>query len=236
MLFILNSYGLYSLGIVKVQSRKYKLTAKNMSYQKEDNKNTRKILVLAIILALIAGLIGGVISGLLLNTPGPQGDKGDTGDTGAQGTQGIQGLQGTQGANGNDSIMQTIQKRNETQIATDNVTTMQWVNISDLDASMEITINIQQNAKIFAEFSATHTLKPPASIWIRIVIDGLSNSSKYVCSTGPPASGTYGIPGHAEFLTDQLNAGTHTINVQFLIETGSPTISDRTLTAFEISA
>jgi len=113
---------------------------------------------------------------------------------------------------------------------------MQWFNFSDLDSSMEIIINVQPDSKIFAQFSSTHRLEPPASIWVRIVVDGAYNSSIYVCSTGPPASGTYKIPGHIEFLTDSLNTGPHTVNVQFLREVGSPTTLERTLTVIEISA
>jgi len=115
---------------------------------------------------------------------------------------------------------------------------MQWYNISDLDPSMKITINVQQNSKIFAQFSGTHTLEPPASIWVRIVMDNNHNSSKYICSTGPPASGSYKMTGHVEFLTDSLMRarGSHTINVQFLRESGSPEILDRTLTVIEIAS
>jgi len=105
-----------------------------------------------------------------------------------------------------------------------------------IDPSMKITINVQQNSKIFAQFSSTHQLEPPESIWIRIVVDDNYNSSRYICSTGPPASGTYKMTGHIEFLTNSLNAGTHTINVQFLIESGSPDILDRTITVIEIAS
>jgi len=101
---------------------------------------------------------------------------------------------------------------------------------------MEITINVQQNSKIFAQFSSTHEVEPPASIWVRIVVDNNYNSSTYICSTGPPASGVYKLLGHIEFLTNSLNAGSHTINVQFLTEIGSPIILDRTLTVIEIAS
>jgi len=109
-------------------------------------------------------------------------------------------------------------------------------NMSDFDSSMKITINVQQNSKIFAQFSGTHTLEPPASVWVRIVVDNNYNSSTYICSTGPPASGTYTMTGHVELLTNPLNAGSHIIDVQFLVESGSPQILDRTLTVIEIAS
>lgn len=226
---------------------------KNKSWEsgRGQNRYTWKLLALALVIGLLAGAIGAALSAQIFSKPGPQGeqgplgpqgekgDKGDTGDLGLQGPQGEQGEQGTQGipgVNGTDAILQIIQKRNDTEIDIDNYTEMQWFNISDLDSSMEIVINIQQDSKIFVQFSTTHRLEPPASIWVRIVVDGAYNSSIYVCSTGPPASGTYKIPGHIEFLTDSLNSGTHTVNVQFLREVGSPTTLERTLTVIEISA
>lgn len=128
-----------------------------------------------------------------------------------------------------------MQMRNSTEVSTDTYNVTQWFNLSDVDASMEITLDVQQDSRIFAQFSTSHTLEPPSSIWVRIVVDGGFNSSTYMCSTGPPASGTYKIPGHIEFLTDPLDAGFHTVNVQFLREVGTPTINERTLTAIEIA-
>jgi hypothetical protein len=203
-----------------------------------------------LVIGLLAGLIGAVLSAQFFIQPGPagpQGEKGDEGDMGdpgpqgaegeqgVQGPQGMQGLQGISGINGTDSILQMIQKRNSTEVSIDNYNLTQWFNISDFDSSMSLIIDVQQDSRIFAQFSTSHTLEPPASIWVRIVVDGVLNSSKYECSTGPPASGTYKIPGHVEFLTDLLDAGLHTINVQFLREVGNPTINERTLTAIEIT-
>ena len=200
-----------------------------------------KLLVLALVIGLLAGIIGAVLSAQIFiqpGPPGPQGEKGDEGDVGTsgpQGSQGEQGIQGIPGVNGTDGILQAIQKSNDTQVDVDSYIAMQWFNLSDIDSSMETIIDVQQDSKIFVQFSTYCILEPPASIWIRIVVDGIYNSSKYVCSTGPPASGTYQIPGHIELLTDLLNAGPHTINVQFLREVGSPSILDRTLTIIEIS-
>jgi len=236
---------LYSLASTRT-SRGIKLKS-----GREQNRYAWKLLALALVIGLLAGAIGAALSAQIFIKPGPQGeqglqgpqgekgDKGDTGDLGLQGPQGEQGEQGPQGipgVNGTDAILQIIQKRNDTEIDIDGYTEMQWFNISDVDSSMEVIINIQPDSKIFVQFSTTHRLEPPASIWVRIVVDGAYNSSIYVCSTGPPASGTYKIPGHIEFLTDSLNTGPHTVNVQFLREVGSPTILERTLTVIEISA
>jgi len=101
---------------------------------------------------------------------------------------------------------------------------------------MKITINIQQDSKIFVQFSSAFTL-PTASILVRIVVDYNYNSS--VCRVSvpaPPASGIYTIPGHVEFLTGSLSAGQHTVEVQFMREKEIPVILDRTLTVAEITS
>ena len=167
---------------------------------------------------------------------GSQGPEGEQGPQGPQGAQGQQGIQGPPGTNGTDAILQILQNRNDTQEDTGSYTEDQWFNMSEFDSSMRITINLQQNSKIFAQFSGTHYLDSPASIWIRIVVDSNYNSSKYMCSLLSPASGTFRLPGHVEFLTNPLNAGQHTIDVQFYREVGSPLILDRTLTVSEIAS
>ncbi len=184
-------------------------------------------------IGLLAGVLGGVLSAQIFIKTGPQGE---TGLPGPQGETGLPGPQGIPGVDGVNSILQQIQKRNDTQVDISGYTTMQWHNISDFDSAMEITINVQQNSRIFAQFSSAHQLEPPASVLVRIVVDNIYNSSAYICSTGPPASGVYKIPGHIEFLTDSLNAGLHTINVQFQRETGSPIILARTLTVTETTS
>lgn len=187
-------------------------------------------------IGLLAGLLGTVLAAQIFIKPGPQGEQGTQGPTGETGTQGPEGPQGIAGVNGTDSILQILQNRNETQVDTSNATWMQWYNLSDFDSSMKITINIQQNSKIFAQFSSSHQLEATASISVRIVVDNNYNSSTYECSIGPPAAPRVLIPGHVEFLTDSLNAGSHTINVQFLVENGSPFMLDRTLTVMEITS
>lgn len=202
-------------------------------------KYSWKFVVLALIIGLLGGILGGVLIAPLVAKPGPQGLTGEQGLQGLQGAQGQQGLQGPQGVpgiNGTNSILQALQRRNDTQESTSSFTTMLWFNMSTFDPSMSVIINIRQNSKIFVEFSGVQSLSAPASIWVRIVVDGNLNSSTYKCSLGPPSSGTFVLTGQIEFLTDSLNGGQHTINVQFLRESGSPVILDRTLTVIEIAS
>ncbi len=201
-----------------------------------DNE-TLKVIVLVVVIGLIAGLIGGVIAAAFLAKPGPQGPQGEQGLQGSQGVQGPQGEQGIQGIPGTDSILQILQHRNDTAVATSGYSTSQWFNMSDFDASMKITISTQQDSKIFAQFSGVYTLDATASIKVRIVVDNQFNSSICEASTPTPASATFTIPGHVEFLTDSLSAGQHTIEVQFLRQlTNPPTILGRTLTVTEITS
>lgn len=208
------------------------------------DRYTWKVIVLALVIGLLGGVVGAALTSQWLVKPGPQGPQGEEGPTGPQGPQGLQGLQGAQGPqgipgiNGTDAILQIRQNRNATEVNTNSYAADQWFNMSQFDSSMKITISIQQNSKVFAQFSSTHTVAPPASIWVRIVVDNNYNSSVYKVSVGPPSSGTYSIPGHIEFLTNPLNAGQHTIDVQILREnlSGSTRILDRTLTVTEITS
>jgi len=214
------------------------MKSERRSSPREHDRYT-KYMALALVLGLLGGVLGATlgVKVLVLSGPvGPKGDEGDTGATGATGAQGSQGAQGVPGVNGTDSIIQIIQRMNGSQINTSGYTAMQWFNLSVVDSSMRVIVSVQQNSRVFVEFSAVQQLSPPASIWVRIVVDSVFNSSKYICSTGPPASGTYTFPGHTEFLTASLNAGLHTVEAQFLRETGSPLMIDRTLTVMEVSA
>ncbi len=196
------------------------------------------VLVLALVIGLLAGLLGGALSARMFAEPGPQGPPGEEGLQGPPGEQGETGSQGLPGVDGNNSIPQAIQNRNDTQIDTSGCMEMQWYNISDFDSSMRITVNVEENSRIYAQFTDSHTLTRPASIWMRIVVDNAYNSSVYICSIGPAASGTYTMAGHIEFLTNSLNAGPHTINVQLWIddEPINILILDRALTVFEIAS
>ncbi len=198
-------------------------------------------LVLILVIGLSAGVIGAALSAQIFIRPGPEGPQGEQGPAGPQGEQGSQGVEGSQGipgVNGTNSILQVLQNRNGTQIDISNYTEMQWHNFSNFDSSMEMAINVQQNSKIFTQFSGTHTLQPPASIWVRIVVDNNYNSSRYVCSLGSTARGAHTNTGHIEVLTNSLNAGTHIINAQFWIEEGplNILILDRTLTVIEVAS
>jgi len=201
-----------------------------------------------IVLALVIGLLGGVVSAALVAPlfmkPGPQGETGPTGPQGPQGTQGPRGLQGnpgTNGTDGTDAILQILQNRNDTAVDVSDpafdYTVSEWFNMSDFDSSMKMTINIQQNSKIFVQFSSSHTLSSGASILVRIVVDNVYNSSVYKASSpSPPSSGTYSFPGHIEFLTGPLTSGQHTIEVQFQRDVDGPSTQlERTLTVTEIT-
>ncbi len=171
----------------------------------------------------------------LLTEPGPEGPQGEQGLEGPQGPQGPQGERGFPGIDGNDTILQILQSRNDTQEDTGGYTEGQWFNMSEFDSSMRMIISVQNNSRIFAQFSGTHYLSSPASIWIRIVVDNSYNSSEYMCSILSPGSGPYRLPGHIELLTNPLDQGLHTVDVQFHRETGSPLILTRTLTVMEIA-
>jgi hypothetical protein len=214
---------------------------------KKLSKYTRDILILALVIGLLASVVGAALTAQIFVKPGPQGeqgsqgetgDKGDTGDIGPQGSQGEQGLPGIAGANGTNSILQILQNRNATQVDVSGYNATQWYNMSDFDSAMKITINVQQNSRIFAQLSGSYTVERPASLWTRIVVDNNYNSSMCILYVGPSsAHGIYIMSGHNEFLTDPLNAGLHTINVQFQREgTGSIELLDRTLTVMEITA
>ncbi len=221
-----------------------KLNTGRLSSIREWPQFSWKLLALLMAIALLAGIIGATVGAQFFVRPGPpgpqgeqgvQGEPGLQGEVGPQGVQGVQGTQGPPGANGTDTVLQVVQTRNDTQIDIDSYVIMEWHNLSNIDPSMETIVDVQQDSKILVQFSTYCRLEPPASLWIRIVVDGVVNGSRYVCSTGPPASGTYQIPGCTTFLTDSLAAGMHTINVQFLREVGTPSIFDRTLTIIEIS-
>jgi len=157
------------------------------------------------------------------------------GEQGIQGPAGPQGQQGIPGTDGINSILQIVQNRNDTTQDTSSYTALQWFNMSVFDPSMNVTINIQQSSKIFVQLSGIVSLSSPASLWMRIRVDSNLNSTLSINSVGPPSAGTFRFSSHIEFLTDSLSSGQHVINVQFLRESGSPVILDRTLTVMEIT-
>ena len=101
---------------------------------------------------------------------------------------------------------------------------------------MELVISIQENSRLLVEFTATHEMETPSSIWARIIIDDSLISTRYMLSVATPASVSTYSCGHLEFLTQELVAGEHDIHIQFLIEDGNPMIFDRVLTVIEIAS
>lgn len=209
-----------------------------------------KLIVLALVIGFLGGILGAALIAPLMGVAGPQGlvgeqglqgasgpqgPEGPQGETGAQGVQGLTGPQGVPGLDGTDAVLQIMQVRNASQNDLSGFSSMQWFNMSTFDSSMKLTINIQANSRIFAEFSTTIYMTSPGSIWVRLIVDNAQNSSVFKCSSLAPASGIFNMPGHVEFLTGNLTAGQHTIEVQFLRENGSPAILDRTLTVMEIA-
>jgi len=216
-------------------------------------------LAILLMVSIILGLIGGVTSSFLAAKPGPQGEQGAPGKDGVdgqdgsqgpvgpagpqgeqgllgpEGEQGPQGVQGIPGTDGSNSVIQAIQNKNTTILDTQRYTSMQWANISDLDSTMMININVQQNSRLIIQFSASISIDPPGSLQTRIVLDNNYNSTVSKNSVSSSSTGIITFPNHIEFLTDPLNSGSHTINLQILRENGSPIILDRTFTVIEIT-
>lgn len=218
--------------------------------------STGKVILLVTVVAIIFGLIGGVLGAFFFAKQGPQGPQGEQGIQGSQGEQGIQGatglqgeqgipglngtdgLQGVQGIpgwNGSDAILQTLQRQNTTSASLGTYNLTQWYNMSVFDSSMSLTINVNSQSRIFAEFVSTVNFTN-SEVWLRIVVDSQYNST--VCYAGllGPNAPTVRLPVQVKILTDALSAGTHTINVQFYRLSGLPTLLDRTLYVSELTA
>jgi hypothetical protein len=217
-------------------------------------------LAILLVTSIILGSIGGVTSSFLAAKPGPQGEQGPAGTdglngqdgsqgpvgpagpqgeqglSGPQGEQGIQGEQGVPGTDGSNSIIQVIQSGNTTMQGTQSLTSMQWANVSELDSAMMITINVQQNSRLLIQFSASISIDPPGSLQTRIIVDNNYASTVSKNSVGSSSTGIMTLSNHIEYLTNPLNSGLHTINLQILRENGSPTILDRTITIMEIAS
>jgi hypothetical protein len=213
-------------------------------------------LALLLIASIDLGLIGGITSAFLLakpgttgvqgppgqdgtdglqGEPGPAGPTGPEGAQGATGPQGEQGPQGILGTDGINSILQVIQNRNTTMQNSGSYTIMEWFNMSDADPSMMMTVNVQQNSRLLIQFSASISIDPPGSLQTRIVVDDNPNSTVSMNSISSSSTGLMTVPNHIEYLTDPLNSGVHTINLQVLRGSGSPEIMDRALTVLEIA-
>ncbi len=209
--------------------RLHSLSAERSSYG-------TKFLILVLIIAVLSGLVSGVLSAMFFARPGPEGPAGIQGPQGTQGPTGTQGLQGIPGTNGTNSVLQIFQKKNDTTLDTSGYTVMQWFYMSESDTSMEILMNIQQNSRVFTQFSMVASLAAPGSLWVRIVVDNSLNSTVVMSSVGPPSAGVFRLTSHVEFLTDPLSSGQHSIKVQFLRESGAPLILGRILTAMELAS
>ena len=216
-----------------------------MSRSFSPTPNTKRITLLAVVVALVFGLVSGLVGAYLFAKPGPQGDQGVTGSQGDQGEQGIQGVTGSQGEqgiqgelglNGTNSIIQVIQSQNVTSASLDAYNLTQWYNMSVFDSSMTLTMDIQSESRIYAEFLSTATFTN-SEVWLRIVVDNQYNST--VCYVGcfeVPSSPTLHLPIQVKILTDTLPAGTHTVDVQFYRFNGFPTLLDRSLYVTELAA
>jgi hypothetical protein len=185
---------------------------------------SRKRMLLIVIAALIFCLIGGLLGALIFTKPGPQGPQGE---------QGIQGEQGPQGLN---SIIQTIQNRNETSNSLAAYSHDLWYNMSVFDSSMRITMDIQNQSKIYAKFSCSNSLGADSSLWLRISVDNQFNSTVSRSKVGSPADHNWILPCYVELLTDSLSAGQHTIEIQFMIDSAQVSILGRTLTVMELAS
>ena len=187
---------------------------------------SRKVVVLIAVVALISGLISGIVGAYIFAKTGPQG---------IQGYVGPQGIQGEPGLNGTNTILQIIQSQNVTQASLETYNLTQWYNMSVFDSSMRLTINVQSQSRICAEFVSTVSFTN-SEVWLRIVVDNQYNST--VCYAGllGPSAPAMHLPIQVKTLTDALSAGTHTIDVQFYRFSGLPTLMDRSLYVTELTA
>lgn len=213
-------------------------------------------LAILLITSIALGFIGGTTGSFIFSKPGPIGEQGPPGQDGLdgvqgsigltgpqgergvpgpQGEQGIQGPQGIPGNDGSNSVIQVIQTKNSTMQNTQSLTSLQWINMSKFDTTMTITINVQQNSKLLIQFSASILIDPPGSLQTRLVLDNSDNSIVSFNSVGSSSTGILKFPNHIEFFTGPLNSGLHTINLQLLRESGSPTFLDRSLTVMELA-
>jgi hypothetical protein len=227
---------------------------------------TKKGIVLVVVVVLILSMIGGLLGAFVFAKPGPQGIQGPQGLTGPQGEQGeqgpigpqgIQGIQGPQGLTGPqgeqgeqgpigpqgiqgeqglNSVVQIIQNRNETSKSLAAYTSGVWYNMSVFDSSMRITIDIQNQSKIYVKFSSSNDFGAENQLSLRIRLDNQFNSTVSVTRIGSVGSHTWILPCYLEFLTDSLSAGQHTIEIQFMVDDAPTTVLGRTLTVMELAS
>jgi Collagen triple helix repeat (20 copies) len=165
---------------------------------------------------------------------GPQGEIGPQGEQGVQGEQGIQGEQGPQGEpgqDGTDSVQQAITNQNETAAIIGAAYSRSiWYDMSAFDSSMSMTINVNEQSRILAEF-ATSVYLSNAGANFRIVVDHQYFSTVCYTSSNPPMT----LPVQVKILTGALSAGQHIIEVQFYRASDNyPLLMDRFLMVTEL--
>jgi len=174
---------------------------------------------------------------------GPQGIQGEQGVQGEIGPQGIQGEQGVQGEigpqgpqgepglDGADAIEQIVTGQNFTQISIASYNLTTWYNMSVFDSSMTMTINVNDQSKILAEFFTSVEIGN-SEVWFRVVIDNQYYSTVSYAASIPAMK----LPVQLKMLTGSLSAGDHTIEVQFYRDSGSSILLDRLLIVSELPA
>jgi hypothetical protein len=211
-------------------------------YVADQGSPTKKVILLTIVVALISGLISGIAGAYVIAQPGPQGlqgEQGPQGEIGPQGPQGLQGIPGPQGApgvNGSDSLIQLIPSHNVTTASLDTYTAGQWYNMSIFDSSMSLSITIQAESRICAEFLSSVELSTVGSISLRIVIDNQFNSTIVTAGILSGPTVTLTMPLQVKILTDALPGGEHTIDIQFLRDAGAPIMMERSIFVMEIAS
>lgn len=197
-----------------------------------ENINGKKGVLLAVIIAIIAGLLGGLLGGYLFARTGPRGEQGPLG---IQGVKGDQGAQGLPGLNGSNSVIQIIQSQNVTSTSLGAYTNGQWYNMSILDSSMRLTINVQDQSRIYAEFLSSVSIPSEGIISLMIVIDNQFNGTVFNVGINNVPALTITFPIQAKILTNALPAGEHTIEVQFLRNNGNPLLMERSFYVSELA-
>lgn len=200
---------------------------------KMENTNGKKGVLLAVIVAIIAGLLGGLLGGYLFARTVPQGEQGDQG---IQGVKGDQGAQGLSGLNGSNSVIQIIQSQNVTSASLGTYNLSQWYNMSVFDSSMRLTINVQDQSRISAEFLSSVSIPSQGIISLMIVVDNQFNGTVFNVGIANVPALTITFPIQAKILTNALPAGEHTIEVQFLRNDGTPLLMERSFYVSELAS
>jgi hypothetical protein len=231
----------------------------------EGNKPVVIFITLALVGGFLGGLlttsfIANANPQAIQGEPGPQGPKGDTGDTGAtgatgdtgatgetgatggtgaEGPQGPSGVQGSQGINGYNSAIQIVESQNATYAPLTTAYTLdQWYNMSIFDGSMKLTIDVQNQSRICAEFIASVSLTSPCSGWFRLAVDNQTYSISCMAAVGITGVQTVSeyMPIQVKVLTGSLSEGQHTVEVEFLRDEGTPIVLERSLFATELAS